>query len=247
MRAPAPQKPAYLAVVLHRLGVERVIVNTVDMWLAMFGKHCSEKRSLQAKCRVKRPLIVARSGPVRKSAGILERPCVETLGREPADGLRSPAARAEQPAGALELGLEARERVLDDLGREALAFEGEADRGVSIAPAGERLSPVDGDPGIVDEPRLLERLQGVHPGVGPRPAAREPRLEPTAGVVAKAERPQRDTERGRPPQLPRERPRRLAVECAADGEAGPNDRVCGNEPPRPAIEIDLDPVARPLP
>jgi hypothetical protein len=34
----APQKPAYLAVVLRRLRVERVVVNTIVTWLAMFGK-----------------------------------------------------------------------------------------------------------------------------------------------------------------------------------------------------------------
>src|SRR4051794_27309799 len=223
------------------------MINTVGVRLAMFGKHCSEKRSLQAKCRVKRCLIVARSGLVRKSDRLFERPCVETLAREPANGLGAAAGCLEQRPGALELGLELLESRLDEVAGEPLAFEREADRGVAVAPPGEGLRPIRGHPGIVDEPGLLERPQGVVPRVGPSAAAREPRLEPAARVVAVAERAQRNAERGRASQLAPERPGGLAVERATDREAGPHHRVGGNEPPRPAVEIDLDTVARPLP
>src|SRR5436190_2032915 len=64
--------------------------------------------------------------------------------------------------------------------------------------------------------------------------------------VAVAEQPRGSGQRLGTAELATERARRLAVEGASDREAGPDDRVRGNEPPRPSVEVDLDPAARPF-
>jgi hypothetical protein len=62
-----------------------------------------------------------------------------------------------------------------------------------------------------------------------------------------AQRADGDAEGPCPSELTAERPCRLAIERPADDVVRPDDGVCGNEPPRSAVEIDLDAAARPLP
>src|SRR5581483_12049602 len=96
-------------------------------------------------------------------------------------------------------------------------------------------------PAVVEDPAPLERLERLLPrGRGDAPGKRLPR------EVAVPERADGDAERLRPPQLARERPRGLAVERTAHEEAGADDRVGRERPPRNAVELDVDPIARTL-
>jgi len=195
---------------------------------------------------VKRDWILARSGLIRKSVGRLERGLVEPPGCEPARGFRPEAAFLDLPASPLGLRLEPRERLGHDLGGEPFALEPEADRRVSVATLGERLGPKRRNPSVVHEPGLLEGGERVLAGVGAGPVPLEPFLEPPPGKVAVAERSSGGADRLGSAELAPEQPRRVAVERAPDRQAGPHDGIGRHEPPRGAVELDLDLPPRPL-
>src|SRR5690348_11922577 len=190
--------------------------------------------------------ILARRRVVRKSGEIVQGFLVEAPGREPAQGRGPPASTLDDPAGPDGLRLEPGQGPGHELVVETLPLEGEADRRVPVAPGGERRRPRGGHPSVVDEPGPLERFQRVVPRLGPEAAVREPLLDSTAGEVAMAEGARGDTEGLGPAQLPPERPGGLAVERAPDAKPRPHDRACGKEAPGSAVELHLDPVARPL-
>src|SRR5581483_4978534 len=190
--------------------------------------------------------IVARSPLVRKLGELLHDPRVEAAGGEPTELLRRPARAGEEAARALGLRLEPREGVLDLLGEPLLLEEG-PDRGVAVAASGERRRTAGGDPAVVHEAGPLERLEGVGTGAARRPPVGKPRLEPRAREVTVAEGPSGRCERVGPAKLAGERPRRGAVQRASGSEAGPNDGIRRDNAPRRAVELDLDPPARPLP
>jgi hypothetical protein len=65
-------------------------------------------------------------------------------------------------------------------------------------------------------------------------------------MVPRPERTERAPECVGPAKLAAERPRRLAVERPADDEARADHGVDGHQPPRGAVELNLDAPARPL-
>ncbi len=81
----------------------------------------------------------------------------------------------------------------------------------------------------------------------PAPRASEPLLETAAGEIAVPKRTNGNAERLGAAELAGEGPGGLPVERAPDGEARAHDRVGGNDPPRHAVELDLDAAARPFP
>ena len=188
--------------------------------------------------------MVARLGLLRKSCQLGD---VEAAGGEPAERLRASTTGCMEGPGAFRLGLEARDRLGRRAGLEALALEQRADRGVAVAARGERPGAAGGQAGVVDEPGALERVERGCPRGGSGPARGEPGVESLPRAVAVLECAHGDPERVLPAKLSAERARRLSVERAPDGEPGPDDRVGGNEPPRRAVELDLDAVAGPFP
>jgi hypothetical protein len=142
------------------------------------------------------------------------------------------------------LGLEARESLLDELGGHPFALEIVADRRIAEATPGKRLRPRRRHAGIVDQPHTLERVEGVFP-CGHRDAGgREPDIERLPRAIARPQGTRGPIERIRTAELPGERPRRLTIERASDDETRARGRVDRHEPPRGAVEMDLDAAAR---
>jgi len=76
--------------------------------------------------------------------------------------------------------------------------------------------------------------------------AREPLLESALGAVASGERSRGRCERLRASDLAREVPRSGSIQWAPHREPSPHDGIRREDTPRPAVELDGDPVALPL-
>src|SRR5579862_36252 len=163
---------------------------------------------------------------------------VEATRRQPAGG----APPAEQLLDALGLRLQARHRSFERFSGEALVLEPEPDCLVSPPPCRERPGPRRRRPGVVQVAVSGERLDRV---VATRHG--QPLGQCLTRQVPMAEHTGRPLERSRSPQLPRERPRRLAVEAAPDEESRPDHRVGGKRPPPRTVELDVDAAPRTLP
>lgn len=120
------------------------------------------------------------------------------MGREPAARPQAVASALEKASDPLPLRLERPEAGLHGLGLEPLAFEGEPDRCVAIAPARERLRPRHGHPVVVDEADQFERLERRGSRAAGSAAVGQPGLELPARQIPVAKRTRGDAERMRP-------------------------------------------------
>src|SRR5437588_1038318 len=223
-------------------------VVSVSSWWSMESSQGQqfERAQFAGKMSGEDAWILARLGLVRKSRQVFERGGVEAARAEPADRSRPWSPELQQFPGPRGLRLEPGEGRGHGLGPEPLALEREANRCVAVPSRCKGPGPRGGNPPVVDETGLLERLEHVSLRLCPGSASGEPLLEPAAREVAVAERSHRDPERLGAPQLPAERPRRLAIECSADEESRAHHCRRRHEPPRDAVELHLDSVARPL-
>src|SRR5581483_11825303 len=190
----------------------------------------------EAGCR-----IVARSGSVRKSGNVLQGRGVEALRREPSERPGACVGLQER-ACPRRLRLERSEGACDRLSGEAFRLEPGPDRGVPEPSPGEPGRAAACHAAVVEEAGPLERVERI----GRSRASREPLGEALPRMVAVPQRPDGDLQRLRATELPREGTRGLAVERPSYGETAPDDGVRGREPPRGAVELDLDAPPRPL-
>ena len=153
-------------------------------------------------------------------AGALDRLLGEAFPGEVARRSRPSSPLGDDALGSGMLGLEARERLLDQLGSDASPLEVMADQEIARATPSEEICAPPGQPAVVDRTRTHEPLDGLVPQWGGYVPPRQPFVELSLRQVAVRDRPRCPlqslvlTEPAPQPTSP------LAVELNAHVEAG---------------------------
>ncbi|HEU5066023.1 MAG TPA: hypothetical protein VFT86_09160 [Gaiellaceae bacterium] len=143
------------------------------------------------------------------------------------------------------LGLEACERLLDQLGSDTASFEVMADQEVACAATSEEICAPPGQPRVVDRAGAHEPLDGLVPhGRGDLPS-RQPFGELSLGQIAVRDRPRSPLQGLVLAELAPQPTGPVPVELDAHVEAGGEHDLGRQGPPGLAFELDLDPSARP--
>ena len=168
---------------------------------------------------------------------------LEAARGEVAGGRHGPSPPGGDPLGPDRFRLQPGDRSLGSRRADALPLEIRPDRGVAVAPAGERLGAAGREPAVVEDPGPLEGLDRLRAGGGGYRAAGEPLVEGLRGEVSEAECTAGCPERLAPPQGPREVTCGRPVELPAEDHARSHHGVHRQRPPGRFVELDLDAAA----
>src|SRR6187397_1585104 len=144
---------------------------------------------------------------------------------------------------ALPLGRQGGHGLRGGLPGDPVALEAPEDRLVPLAPLREGLRPAHRIALVVDEPDVLEAVQGLLTKPRREPSLPQPAVELGRGLLATRDRTEGGVDRAGAAQLASEVARPRAIELLPHAESNANDDLRRDRPPARSVELHGDPAA----
>jgi hypothetical protein len=170
----------------------------------------------------------------------LQRGLGEPSGRQIAGCPGTRSSSGHERGGALGLRRQPVQGATHEIACDTLALEVVCDEEIAGPSTCEQCGTAGSEPLVVDEPCSLHGLESLAPEAGPNPTGSELSLERDGRMIACVECAERNSLRLMAPELSPERSGALSVDLDTDGEPRGEQRCCGDDTPRPTVEIDLD-------